>query len=55
MLEESDVMLSSLGYPADLDNFDTIVAIVKRLPYYLQTRWLRITAEIEKQGIDPKV
>ena len=54
LLEESDVTLSSLGYPADLDNFNTIVAIVKRLPYYLQTRWLRITVEIEKQGIDPK-
>ena len=54
MLEESDVTLSSLGYPADLDNFNTIVTIVKRPPYYLQTRWLRITAEIEKQGIDPK-
>ena len=54
LLEESGITLSSLSYFAALDNFSTIVTIVKRLPYYLQTRWLRITAEIEKHGKDPK-
>ena len=54
LLEESEVTMRSLNYHADLDNFNTILAIVKRLPFALQTRWLRTATEIEKRGTDPK-
>ena len=54
LLEESEVTLNCLNYQADLDNFNTMTAIVKRLPFALRTRWLRTAAEIEKQGTDAK-
>ena len=54
LIEESEVTLNCLNYQADLDNFNTIIAIVKRLPFALQTRWLRTAAEIEKRGADAK-
>ena len=54
LLEESEVTLNCLNYQADLDNFNTMTAIVKRLPFALQTRWLRTAAEIEKKGTDAK-
>ena len=54
LLEESEVTLNCLNYQADLDNFNTMTAIVKRLPFALQTRWLRTAAEIEKRGTDAK-
>ena len=47
LLEESEITLSSLDYPANSHNFNTIVAIVKTLPIHLQSRWLRTTAEVE--------
>ena len=54
LLEESEVTLNCLNYQADLDNFNTMTAIVKRLPFALRTRWLRTAAEIEKKGTDAK-
>ena len=54
LVEKSGVTLNCLNYQADLDNFNTIIAIVKRLPFALQTHWLRTVAEIEKRGSDAK-
>jgi len=54
VMEESEVTLNCLNYQADLDNFNTMITIVKRLPYALQNRWLRTAAEIEKRGTDAK-
>ena len=54
LLEESEVTLNCLNYQVDLNNFNTMSAIVKRLPFSLQSRWLRTVAEFEKRGIDAK-
>ena len=47
-IEENKVTLNRLNYQAGSDNFNTTIAIVKRLPFVLQTCWLRTAAEIEK-------
>ena len=53
-LLESEVTMKSINYHADLDNFNTILAIVKRWLFALQTCWFRTATEIEKRGTDPK-
>ena len=54
LLEECEVTSNCLNYQAGLDNFNAMYAIVKRLPFLLQSRWLRTVAEFEKRGIDAK-
>ena len=53
-LEECDIILKHLNFHADLDNCENLTKIIKRLPFASQTRWLRIAADIEKRGLDPK-
>jgi transposase InsO family protein len=33
--------LKTMGYAAEMDNSHSMLAIIEKLPYYLQTRWLR--------------
>ena len=54
LIEESEVTFNCLNNQADLDNFNTIIAIVKRLQFALRTSWLKTAAEIEKRGADAK-
>ena len=35
---------------SDINNFEAIGKVIKRLPYPLQNRWVRIAAEIKKTG-----
>ena len=53
LLEECSVTLKQLNCEGDLNNFSTIASVVKRLPFSMQTRWLRTASEVERQGIDP--
>ena len=53
-LEECNLTLKSLAFSADLNNFEFIATIIKRLPFSIQSRWLRFAAEIEGRGTDPK-
>ena len=53
-LEECDITLKHLNFHPDLDNFENLTKIIKRLPFASQTCWLKIAADIEKRGLDPK-
>ena len=46
--------MQHLNFYADLDNFENLTKIIKRLPFASQTCWLRIAADIKKRGFDPK-
>ena len=48
-LQECDITLKRLNFQSDLNNFENISNIFKRLLYSSQTRWLRVAADIEKR------
>ena len=52
-LEECSTTLEHLHYFSDLNCFENIAKIVRRLPASLQTRWLRFSAAIESEGREP--
>ena len=52
-VQECEITLSHLNYYADLNNFDNIAKIINRLPYSMQSRWIRSSAFIERGGRDP--
>jgi len=49
-VEECNVTLSHLQYFSDLNNFENIFKIVRRLPFELKRRWLRTAAKVEQAG-----
>ena len=49
-VEECYTTLNHLGYQSDLNSFENMVKIVKRLPYNVQNRWLRHSAKLEQLG-----
>ena len=53
LLEECAVTLRQLNYHAELNNYSTILSVFKRLPFQMQTQWLRTSAEVEKREVDP--
>nr|XP_039254086.1 uncharacterized protein LOC120331115 [Styela clava] len=53
-LEECLVTLTHLKYFGDLDNFDTILSIVLRLPLKLQNNWEESVAELDGQDKEMK-
>ena len=52
-IEECLVTLTHLNYFSDLNSFENIARIVRRLPSSLQTRWTRFSSNIERQGCEP--
>ena len=52
-IEECLVSLTHLKYFSDLNSFENISKIVRKLPYGLQSRWLRFASKIEKQDREP--
>ena len=52
-VQECEITLSHLNYYADLNNFDNIAKIINRLPYSTQSRWIRSSVLIERNGHDP--
>nr|CAB3263162.1 uncharacterized protein LOC104265735 [Phallusia mammillata] len=53
-LEECLVTLTHLGYFADINNFENMLNIIKRLPFALQSQWRRHAAKIERNGEEPR-
>ena len=53
LLEKRFVTLMQLNSHADLNSFNTIVSVVKKLLFSLQSRWLRKASDAEKQGKNP--
>ncbi|XP_014663229.1 PREDICTED: uncharacterized protein LOC106805948 [Priapulus caudatus] len=43
--------LETMGYAAEMDNSHSMLAIVEKLPYHLQTRWLRENHNIKVRKI----
>ena len=43
----------SSEYFSDLNSFENIARIVRRLPFSLQTSWTRSSSNIERQGCEP--
>ena len=52
-IEECLVPLTHLNYFSDLNSFENIATIVRRLPSSLHTRWTRFSSNIERQGCEP--
>ena len=52
-VEECYTTLGHLNYFSDLNCFENISKIVRRLPFDLQSRWLRISAGVEREGREP--
>ena len=52
-LEECELIFRELKLHSDINNFEAIGKVIKRLPYPLQNRWVRIAVEIEKTGEEP--
>ena len=52
-LEECQLIFRRLNLESDINNFDTISKIAKRLPNASQNRWIRAASEIERKGEDP--
>ena len=48
--EECSTTLEHLHYFSDLNCFENLVQVTRRLPPALQTRWLRSAAKIEEEG-----
>ena len=53
-LEECSTTLEDLHYFSDLDYFENLLKIIRRLPSALHTRWLRSAAKIEGEGREPR-
>ena len=51
-IEECYTTLNHLGYQSNLNSFENILKIVRRLPYNMQNRWLRRSSEIERKGLE---
>ena len=49
-LEECELIFRELKLCSDINNFEAIGKVMKRLLYPLQNHWVRIAAEIEKTG-----
>ena len=47
-LEECELTFRELKLHSDINNFEVIGKVIKRLSYPLQNRWVRIAVEIEK-------
>ena len=54
-LEECELTFRQLNLHNDINNFEAIGKIIKRLPYALQNRWVRTAAEIEQTGEEPTI
>ena len=52
-LEESELIFKELNLHSDINNFESIAKIVRRLPHASQTRWVKVASKIEKIGQDP--
>ena len=52
-VEECYTTLGYLNYFSDLNCFENISKIVRRLPFDLQSQWLRISAGVEREGREP--
>ena len=52
-LEECELIFKELNLHSDINNFESIAKIVRRLPHASQTRWVKVASEIEKIGQDP--
>ena len=46
--------LEHLHYFSDLNCFENLVKIIRRLPAALQTKWLRSAAKTEEEGREPE-
>ena len=53
--EECELTFRELKLHSDINNVEAIGKVIKRLPYPLQNRWVRIAAEIEKTGEEPTI
>ena len=53
-IEECEVTLESLRFQSNLNNYEIMAKIIKRLPFSSQSRWLRVAANIERHGEDPQ-
>ena len=49
-LEECELTFRELKLHSDINNFEAIGKVIKRLPYLFQNCWVHIAAEIEKTG-----
>ena len=52
-VEECYTTLAHLNYFSDLNCFENIFKIVRRLPFNLQSQWLRISAGVEQHSREP--
>ena len=52
-LEECELIFKELNLHSDINNFESIAKIVRRLPHASQTRWVKVASKIEKIGQDP--
>ena len=52
-IEECYTTLAHLNNFSDLNCFENISKIVRRLPFDLQSQWLRISASVEQEGCKP--
>ena len=54
-LEECKLTFRELKLHSDINNFEAISKVVKRLQYPLLYRWVLIAAEVEKTGEEPTI
>ena len=52
-LEECNTTLEHLNYFSDLNCFQNIAKIVQKLPFAMQSQWLRFASSIERDGHEP--
>ena len=52
-LEECNTTLEHLNYFSDLNCFQNIAKIVQKLPFAMQSQWLRFASNIERDGHEP--
>ncbi|XP_078490178.1 uncharacterized protein LOC144746832 [Ciona intestinalis] len=53
-MEECLITLSHMGYLSEINNFEHLVSIVKRLPPQIQNKWSRIAGDRELRGEQPQ-
>ena len=49
-LKECELTFRELKLHSDINNFEAIGKVIKRLPYLFQNCWVQIAAEVEKTG-----
>jgi len=56
-LKECNTTLQHMRYYSEMNNFDNISKIVGRLPFTLQTRWLRYVVSVDwsSKALNPRL